>query len=190
MSYHLRLMKRWLVSLFVAALGVGEMCAQKGYGPWHIGMTKDQVTAVSNFGPYVSVPSTGGVETFNARWNGKKTNISFVFADNRLIEIQIWAYEGKNIEDASEAWLAVRAYLRSNFGEVETPVDSKLATASPNEAKQYFLARLGGPPLQEPIELQMAPLHMPDGLSVFCSFFRHPQHGYYVFLYFNEPNRT
>lgn len=35
--------------------------------------------------------------------------------------------------------------------------------------------------------MQMAPAAMPDGLSVFSSFFQHPTYGYYVLLYYEEP---
>src|SRR5437899_1070807 len=111
-------MKRYLVVLLLTA-GLTTARAESGYGPWHIGMTKQQVTAVSQFGPYKPVPETGGVETFNARWTGKTTNISFVFEHDRLVNIQIWAYEGKDLQAATRAWFVVRSYLEKNYGDVQ-----------------------------------------------------------------------
>ena len=35
--------------------------------------------------------------------------------------------------------------------------------------------------------LQMAPAMRPPDVSAFSSLFRHPQYGYYVFLYYQEP---
>jgi hypothetical protein len=163
-------MKRYLVALLLT-VGVVTAHAENGYGPWRIGMTKAQVTAVSEFGPYKPVPSTGGVETFNARWNGRKANVSFVFESDHLVKIQIWAYEGKDLQAATRAWFAVRSYLQKNYGDVQAE-DPKVISSAP--------------PSGQPIKIQMAPRKMPPGLSVFCSFFRHPQFGYYVFLYYTK----
>jgi hypothetical protein len=132
-------------------------------------MTKDQVTAVSEFGPYKSVPATGGVETFNARWNGRKANISFVFEKDRLVKIQIWTYEGKDFQAAMLAWCDVRVYLE-NYDEVQAEDPKSLA----------------GSAAAQPVKVQMKPREMPSGLSVFSSFFRHPLLGYYVFLYYTK----
>lgn len=48
-----------------------------GYGPWGLGMSKEEVKGVSEFGPYSEVPSTGGVETKNGLFAERKANISF-----------------------------------------------------------------------------------------------------------------
>lgn len=158
------------LALVLLAFSVVSARAENGYGPWRIGMTKDQVTAVTEFGPYKSVAATGGVETFNARWNGRKANISFVFEQDRLVKIQIWAYEGKDFQAALRAWRDVRAYLEKNYGEVQAQDPKSLA----------------GSAAAQPVKVQMGPRKMPPGLGVFSSFFRHPQFGYYVFLYYTK----
>jgi hypothetical protein len=169
---HFRLvrpMTRYLVFLLLA-FTFASARAEHGYGPWRVGMTKEQVTAVSEFGPYKSVPATGGVETFNAQWNGRKTNISFVFERDRLVKIQIWAYEGKDFQAATRAWRDVRSYLEKKYGEVQAEDPKVLAVSAP----------------AQPVKVQMGPRKMPSGLNVFSSFFRHPQFGYYVFLYYTK----
>lgn len=41
------------------------------------------------YGPYVAVPSTGGLETANGSFDGYKTNISFVFGENGLRHLAV-----------------------------------------------------------------------------------------------------
>ncbi len=85
-------------------------------GPWHLGMTKDQVTSFADFGSYKPVDATGGIETFNAMIDGKKTNVSFVFDDKSLQYIQVWKYEGNNSADAEQATLDLLDMFNSSFG--------------------------------------------------------------------------
>ena len=67
-------------------------------------MTRAQVVAEKEFGPYKPVQVTGGVETFDAQFDGKKTNVSFVFDDvGTLSYIQVWKYEGPEFDKALKA---------------------------------------------------------------------------------------
>src|SRR6266567_6100179 len=92
-----------------------------GYGPWRLGMSKDQVKAISKFGPYSPVASTGGLETQNGFFAGQQTTISFVFGERGLRIIQIWAYEGKDLDQAVGAFYRVYHHLEESRGSVETP---------------------------------------------------------------------
>ncbi len=94
----------------------------RGYGSWRLGMSKASVRSVVEFAPYKEVPSTGGLETPNGVFEGRKTNISFVFGAGGLQIIQIWAYEGQSLDAAVDVWYRVRQYLSRLYGAVEVPL--------------------------------------------------------------------
>ena len=64
----------------------------------------------------------------------------------------------------------MRAYLEKNYGQVQVEDPKSLASSLAPQS----------------VKVQMGPRKMPSGLSVFSSFFRHPQFGYYVFLYYTK----
>lgn len=157
-------------------------------GPWLFGMTKAEVTKFQRFGPYKEVRSTGGVETANGLFNDKKTNISFIFDDKGLSRIQVWAYEGRSLDEATDAWKALYLYLQRSYGTVEVPqirVDPKSDPLTPETlsiAVKVHVDALG--------KVQMAPKKMPGNAVVFSSFMKQQIQGspyYYVFLYLNRP---
>ena len=161
--------------------------AVEGFGPWRFGMSKADVTAITKFGPYSDVRSTGGVETWNAVWNGQKTNTSFVFSGGALVKIQIWVYEGKDEEKALDAWVSVAASLQKDFGDVDlngTPAPS--GEGSAKTIRSFMKKALAESARDSVVKVQMGPRTMPPGAVVFSSFFRHPQHGFYVFLYYTK----
>ena len=169
----------------------GRAVAQddRGYGPWRLGMSKASVQAVAEYAPYKEVASTGGLETPNGVFEGRKTNISFVFGAGGLKLIQIWAYEGQSVDAALDAWHRVRQYLSRLCGAVEVPLLDAAADAGREEFTAVVTRWLAGQPQAGLVRLQMAPVAMPAGVSVFSSLFRHPQHGYFVFLYYREPKQ-
>ena len=85
-------------------------------GPWQLGMPKAQVTSFADFGPYLPVESTGGVETYNAMVDGKKTNVSFVFDKDALQYIQVWKYEGGDAAVAQKAVLDLFDMFQKSYG--------------------------------------------------------------------------
>ena len=151
-------------------------------------MSRDEVTAVREFGPYKPVPSTGGVETFDAKWDGKKTNVSFLFADERLMKVQIWAYEGKDEDKALSEWIHVAKYLRATFGAIEFPGSPELSPeAKEEEIKAFYRRRLHAIPNDSTVKFQMGLKTMPAGAIIFASLFRQPETGdYYVFLFYRK----
>jgi len=151
-------------------------------------MSKAEVTKFESFGPYKDVSSTGGVETPNGIFNGKKTNISFAFDEKGLKQIHVWAYEGRSLDDAAEAWTAAYQYLQKSYGAVEVPqieIDPKSGPVTPeilSLAVKMHVDVLG--------KVQMAPEKMPAEAVVYSSFMKNDIRGstyYYVFVYFERP---
>ncbi|MGD8328266.1 MAG: TlpA disulfide reductase family protein [Acidobacteriota bacterium] len=89
-----------------------------GYGPWTFGMRRFQVASFREFGPYLPVESTGGLETRNGEFEGEVTNTSFVFDDDGLRYIQIWAYEGNEIDDMMRALHRVYVHMSERYGDL------------------------------------------------------------------------
>lgn len=102
--------------LALPAYGYDQLFPEYAIGPWHLGMTKDQVTSFADFGPYKPVDSTGGVETYNAMVDGKKTNVSFVFGDKGLRFIQVWKYEGHDAAAAEQTTLDLFDMFQKSYG--------------------------------------------------------------------------
>jgi hypothetical protein len=160
--------------------------AAPGYGPWKLGMSKKDVTAVRKHGPYKDVAATGGVETPNGYFDNNRANVSFVFGDAGLRNIQIWAYEGKSLDDAAAAWFGVYEYFHRQYGQVECAV---VGLPDPIE-KVAFIARIRellSAKRGELVKLQIAPIPMPHGMTVFSSLFQEPRMGfYYAFVYYQQ----
>jgi hypothetical protein len=177
-----------VLCLFVSGVALSDD-ASTGFGPWRLGMSKAAVASITEFGPYRDVASTGGLETTNGVLDDRKTTISFVFGRQGLRKIQIWAYEGRNIDDAIATWERVHAFLLRSYGPVETPMvsDPPDDDANGRERERSVRKALASVPSTEPAKLQMAPRSRRSDLSVFASLIRHPQYGFYVFLYYQEP---
>ena len=158
-----------------------------GYGPWKFGMTKEEVAAIEKFGPYEDIKSTGGLETFNAEFDGDRMNISFVFEKNGLSKIQIWIYEGKDPEEALAGWLRVSKFLMENFGEVEFPKANIPQDANLRKIQSTYQNIITNFPENKISKVQMGLKEMPNNINVYASLFKHPTHGYYVFLYYTNP---
>jgi hypothetical protein len=149
-------------------------------------MSKTAVSEVAEFGPYKEVASTGGLETPNGVFDGRRTNISFVFGGGGLQKIQIWAYEGPSVDAAIDSWYRVREYLSRLYGAVETPWFQAATGAGRDDFATAVNSALERQPESGLVRLQMAPATRPRDVSVFSSLFRHP-YGYFVFLYYQEP---
>lgn len=111
----------WVAVLLLIAIPVASATDPKNsdffISPWRLGMTRDQVIAEKEFGPYQPVKVTGGVETFDAQFDGRKTNVSFVFDDaDALSYIQVWKYEGPDFDKASKAAEQVFDFFQNRFG--------------------------------------------------------------------------
>ena len=161
---------------------------QLGFGAWRLGMSKEEVRAVSEFGPYSEVSSTGGLETRNGLFTGKKTTVSFVFGERGLRIIQVWAYEGQDFDQALNAFHRVYQHLEGSRGAVQVP-GLKVPEHADSQTFGGILRRaLSAVSPDTPFKVQMAPVSASPGINVFASFMKQPQIGYYyVFLYYRIP---
>lgn len=192
------------VSSFLCLLVVAASAAfgsAPGYGPWHLGMTPGEVQAVTEFGPYEAVASTGGLETRNARFEGKKITISFVFDADGLYHIQLWAYEGEDYRSAVKALHRVYKYLSEEYGALTTgrgPLPAglskrKLEGRIPDEFRSNDpqLDRLQRAGKIQAV-VQRFHIHLKleaSDVRIYASLIHSPELGlYYVFLYFKSPN--
>jgi hypothetical protein len=166
---------------------VAEAQHDRGYGPWRLGMSKSAVRDVAEFAPYRDVASTGGLETSNGLFDGRTTNISFVFEAGGLRKTQIWAYEGQSLDDAIDAWHRVRGYLLREYGPLRASGFEIAADISREEFAPTVREALKAQPRSSVAKLQVAPVTGPAGVSVFSSFFRLPSPAYLVFLYYQDP---
>ena len=165
-------------------------------------MTREAVLALSGTGPYSPVPSTGGLETRNAQFQGKKVTASFVFASERLRQIQIWAYEGQDYEDALLAFHEAYSYLSENFGSLHSD-NSKIPAGLALQGLDQLIpsefrtgtsrSELGALQQKGSIQAQIHKFHLhpqepPAGAEVYASLIHSPQIGsYWVFVYFKTP---
>jgi hypothetical protein len=182
------------VALSIALLGqlaqptaIPTPAEPTGYGPWRLGMPQEEVKAVSEFGPYSSVAATGGLETRNGRFAGQKTTISFVFGEHGLRIIQIWAYEGRDLDQAIEAFYRVYHHLETSLGSVEIPGLKMSEHADRDNFAAILRPRLAAVPKNRAYKVQIAPISRFSAINVFSSLMRQPQLDYYyVFLYYRN----
>lgn len=173
-----------------------------GFAPWRLGMTREEVLALSSAGPYSPVRSTGGLETPNAQFQGKTVPASFVFGSEGLRHIQIWAYSGPAYQEALLAFHGAYSYLSTSFGPLHAensrisaglslegldqlvPADFRSGTG---KSELGELERKGS--IQAQIhEFRLRPQEPPTGAEVYASLFHSPQVGlYWVFVYFKTP---
>jgi hypothetical protein len=198
-SRSIRPLAWFLVLLLPAAAGAAEV---QGYGPWKFGMKPAEVEAVTQYGPYTPVQSTGGLETMNGDFGGQKTPISFIFRPAGLHHIQIWAYSGQSYDEALAAFHRTYRYLVDSFGPINStggriPSDLNAqqlgAKAGPefSEAQESLLPKLKqlGSIQAHTMIYRIAPVSLPTaGIDVHADLVRSPEVGVYlVFLYFRSP---
>ncbi|UHQ18794.1 hypothetical protein LVB87_11435 [Lysobacter sp. KIS68-7] len=106
------------MSFVAMSAHANEPAAPKSFpiGPWTLGMSRDQVRAIADQGPYVDVPVTGALETSSADFHGAKTKVSFVFDDAGLQYMQVFAYEGHDVEEAQNAAFRVYRLFADELG--------------------------------------------------------------------------
>ena len=91
--------------------------ASCAFGPWALGMSRDEIRALVEAGPYTDVPETGGFETRNARaFGAANANVSFVFGESGLNYMMLFHYEGKDYKAAKAALLALFDEFQANYG--------------------------------------------------------------------------
>jgi len=150
--------------------------------PWKFGMSPEEVTGVTECGPYKSF-SNGDLETYKGVFDGEEQNFQFYFVDKRLRRIGISLYEGKDPVAGAKKWLALYGTMSRLFGRLETPGNGSPA-ASEKAAASFEANALKM--VRDPGKTQMAPLVQPKDAFIFSSYMRHEVNGeqyYYVVLY-------
>jgi len=164
-----------------------------GYGPWALGMRRQEVIAVSAHAPYEPVEVTGGLETRRGVFEGQQRTVSFVFdPDDKLVKIQVWVYEGSDHAAAAKAWGAVYAHLRRRYGRVEMPEVQASRELNEDAVIETFTGVLGafaeataGMPEDSAARarFQMAPESQPPAEAVWASLMADSQRGFFVFVF-------
>ncbi len=184
--------KRNPVFLLALLLVTGTAVAEEdvGIGPWRLGMTKDQVVAFAEVGPYKDAGDT--VETEGAMFAGRKAAATFTFGDAALRAIEVRTYEGKDWRKAQEAALAVFDHFATAFGganvkdvsdkidrkELESTLERTLGTAE-EMSKRY--ARPGS---GVTIAFDMVPLRQPAESRLHCKWvYVGKSDTYFVYIY-------
>lgn len=79
-------------------------------------MSRADVTALTQLGPYADVVETGGLETPNGVAFGAPANVSFVFGEHGLNYMLWFRYEGKDYQAAKASLLALFDEFQNNYG--------------------------------------------------------------------------
>ena len=172
----------WKVSaLDGAGAGGARLSVVGGVGGYRFGMSREEVSRVSDCKPYANVSSTAGLECPYYTFEGRSMNISFLFNAGGLYRIQLWFYEGESESAAREAVGRVIAYLVGTTGgvsigglpEVEVTPDVVLAMlrqpAPPGRVMQVEVSSRAG-----------------SGSEVWFARIARHQFGYHVLLFANR----
>lgn len=151
----------WLVA--------GQAFATCPAWPWQFGMSPQQITSITECGPYKAFKN-GDLETYNGLFEGEKENFQFYFKGGKLYRIAIHFYEGTNPTAAANAWLVLYRNLSGLFGKIETPGNMAPA-ASPSESAEFKTKALAI--VRKSDKTQMAPVVQPKDTLTFSSLWRH-----------------
>jgi len=197
------LLTAMLLIAFVLPLAQAQE-AIEGYGPWTFGMSREEVASFEEFGPFEPVQATGGLETYNADFEGEPANVSFVFDEQGLQFVQIWAYEGPDFEDAAAGLHRVYEHIIDNFGEMMlggTKLEAGLTVEELTaRIPEYFhgdlepltaeeIQRRGGKvSVRQPSVFRIEPIWQPEGGRILVTFRRSEDvGGFWVFLFYARP---
>jgi hypothetical protein len=163
-------MKSVKAVLLGALLVVGAASAEEdvGMGPWRLGMPKEQVVAIPEYGPFKDVSATT-VEIPDGKFQKRKSKTAFVFGDTGLRAVEMRVYEGKGWNLAKDAVLDVFDHFVAQYGganvkdetdnikrkDLEVMLDRTLGTASGMNDRY---AKTGG---SVTITFDMVPLRQP-----------------------------
>lgn len=147
-------------------------------------MTKQEVQAVTKYGPYRSF-TNGDLETYNGVLDGSKQDFQFFFKNGKLVRIAVDLYEGQNLATAAAEWLTLYKWMNAQFGPIESPgSDPPTGSGAVFQGVEQVIVKAGGEP-------QMAPMNQPNDAFVYASLGHYEVQGkayYIVFLHFDPPH--
>ena len=176
-------MNRIRLPALIAGIVISNASLGAGVGPWSFGMTRDEVRAQVEFGPYYSFKNND-IGTQSGLLDGKQTPTSFYFASDKLKRVMFITYQGTDFPGVKAGWEVCLAHLQKNFHEIEVP-NLRAGPTSAEEARA-FLEKSG---LREDpkVRVQMGPLRMPEDKRVWCSAYRVGPEAIMVSLNYAEP---
>ena len=177
-------MKAYVAILALAILSGGSGSAA-GLPAWQFGMSKSQVISFKELGPYKSF-SNGDLETNNARFHGRKSNVQFFFQGDRLVRIGVYLYEGTDPKGGIPAWRSAYEALQNDYGKVEMP--DIHVSAKRERVNADVLAIAAAENADVTGKTEMAPAKQPPDKRVFASFRSAVVQGrkwYYVYIMYD-----
>lgn len=150
--------------LLVLLFPIGAFAA--GLPPWTLGMSKNEVTSQTQFGPYKQF-SNGDLETFNGKFHGRKENIQFYFVKDRLRRIRVNLGEGNDTKKAIATFARAYELLRQDYGKVEVPEMRPRGSEAQTPPVVIAAGALANALVTG--KTQMAPVRQPKGTLVFAS---------------------
>ena len=109
------ILKKLVVLLFLASYSKFALSSDFNIGNWRLGMSRSDVTSAYSASPFIPVSVTGGFE-ISYPMLGEPSTVSFVFNQDKLSYVQVFAYEGKDFKDAKEAAMRILKLFNSEFG--------------------------------------------------------------------------
>lgn len=175
--------KRLLKVLCAALLLVPGCAFATGYLGWSFGMSREQVQAQQEHGPYYPFKN-GDLGSQAGPFQGKQVPISFYFDGDRLVRVMLIAYMGSDIAAAEEAVRSAVTQLNADFGGVELP-GSAVAPANPEAVIAAFNAHAPG--LAPGQRFQFGAHPMPENRKAWVSVTALEQGQYMVAVNYAEP---
>jgi hypothetical protein len=174
---------RWKISKLGGTFDTRRETVERGgVGGFRFGMTRQEVSQVTDCHPYSHVAVTGGLECPHYQFEGGEINISFIFGGDRLRRIQLWMYEGTSEPEARDAIARVLTYLERKPGGVAI---AALPDRTPTP--EAVMKLLNSAPLRPGTVAQVVISTQASAPEKWYSRIGRHQHGYMVML-FAEPH--
>lgn len=146
-----------------------------GYGPWKFGMTMDEVSAVTECGPY-RPEAEGGLQCIHAPWeefNDKHADF-FFDGSGRLSQIRLWLNVKGINEDQAKGYLEGAEKFLASFGKGK---EKGLA--------EQLLKKVAAENKDRPAVVNEDVTEGPGHPRIRVTLNRHPQLNWFVYLTFN-----
>ena len=160
-------MKPHIILSLIVGVFLPGLVGAAGLPPWEFGMSKSQVASFEEFSPYKSF-SNGDLETYNGRFNSRKTNVQFFFQGDHLRRIGVFLYEGTDPKGGIPAWRSAYETLQKDYGKVSMPDIQALPGSTPANADVLAIAAAANADILG--ETTMAPAKQPPGIRVSARF--------------------